>query len=304
MSNINPDFIEEEIRKSQEKKNVFKKKFEFDEKNYLNTRLNKGEVSRQIRVRLLPVSAEDGHSYVTLHSHTLKVNNEISKSGFKSFICLNDEHIKDERGCPLCDKYKEMMEEANRCKDPVENKALFVAAKQYEPREIHIARVIERGHEEDGVKFWRFNSRRDGQGIKDFLLELYKIRNQESIDATGEPYNIFDLENGKDIIITLGVKSDGKTSVGITDAGFSTPLSKDPNQVEEWVNDEKTWQDVYASKSYEYLEIIADGEIPYYDKENNKWVAKVEKKEEIGEEDTDEPEPMVATTTEDDDLPF
>ena len=123
MSNINPDFIEEEIRKSQEKKNVFKKKFEFDEKNYLNTRLNKGEVSRQIRVRLLPVSAEDGHSYVTLHSHTLKVNNEISKSGFKSFICLNDEHIKDERGCPLCDKYKEMMEEANRCKDPVENKA-------------------------------------------------------------------------------------------------------------------------------------------------------------------------------------
>ena len=140
--------------------------------------------------------------------------------------------------------------------------------------------------------------------IKDFLLELYKIRNQESIDATGEPYNIFDLENGKDIIITLGVKSDGKTSVGITDAGFSTPLSKDPNQVEEWVNDEKTWQDVYASKSYEYLEIIADGEIPYYDKENNKWVAKVEKKEEIGEEDTDEPEPMVATATEDDDLPF
>lgn len=302
MSNINPDFIEEEIRKTQEKKNVLKKKFEFNEKNYLNTRLNKGEVSRQIRVRLLPVSAEDGHSYVTLHAHNLKVDNEISKSGFKSFICLNDEHIKDEKGCPLCSKYKEMIEEANSCTDPVENKALFVAAKQYEPREIHIARVIERGHEDEGVKFWRFNSRRDGQGIKDFLLELYKIRNQESIDATGEPYNIFDLENGKDIIITLGVKSDGKTSVGITDAGFSTPLSKDPKQIEEWVNDKKTWKDVYASKSYEYLELIADGEIPFYDKDNNKWVAKKENEEE--KEDTDEPEPMVATITEDDDLPF
>jgi hypothetical protein len=132
---------------------------------------------------------------------------------------------------------------------------------------------------------------------------LYKIRKQESVEATGEPYNIFDTDNGKDIIITLTVGVDGKTSIGITDAGFSTPLSKDEKQVEEWIADEKTWRDVYSSKSYDYLELIADGKIPFYDKDNNKWVAKIEKKEVISE-DTDESEPMVATATEDDDLPF
>lgn len=304
MSNINPELIEESIRKSQEKKNVLKKKFEFNEKNYLNTRLNKGETSRQIKIRVLPVSADNMNAFLTLHTHSLKVNQEISKTGFKQFICLNDENAKDERGCPLCNKCQEMINESNGISDPVERKAVFKAAMQYKAKETYIVRVIERGHEDEGVKFWRFNAHKDGKGFFDQLISLYQIRNQESIDATGEPYNIFDLDNGKDIIITLTLDpGSGKTSATIADAGFNTPLSKDAEQKEAWINDEKTWQDVYSSKSYEYLEIVANGEVPFYDKDNNKWVAKIEKD---ADEDNDEETEPVSTpaSEEDDDLPF
>ena len=302
MSNINPELIEESIKKSQEKKNVLNKKFEFSEKNYLNTRLNKGETSRQIKIRILPASATYNNFFITLHTHSLMVSTDTAKSGFKSFICLNDENVKDEKGCPLCDKCQQLIDESNACTDPMEKKALFKSAMQYKAKESYVVRVIERGHEDEGVKFWRFNAHKSGDGFLDLLFELYKIRNEESLAATGEPYNIFDLENGKDFVITLKLDpGTGKTTATLADAGFSTPLTKDPEQKAAWVNDEKTWRDVYSLKSHEYLEIIANGETPFYDKTNGKWVAKIEK---VDVED-DETEPLnVPASEEDDDLPF
>ena len=44
--------------------------------------------------------------------------------------------------------------------------------------------------------------------------------------------------------------------------------------MEKWVNDDKKWSDVFVAKPYEYLSIIIDGDIPYFDKIQNKWVVK------------------------------
>ena len=62
----------------------------------------------------------------------------------------------------------------------------------------------------------------------------------------------------------------------ITDSGNRKPLSKDIGKANEWLNDEKTWKDVYSLKSADYLALVADGKIPVYDKDLHKYVEKVE----------------------------
>lgn len=305
--NVSPELIEEQ-EKQLNSKNEYKRKFEFDEKNYLNLRLNPGEVKKQIKIRILPVSAEDKRPVLVLHTHSLKVSPEISKSGFKSFICLNDEHLRDSHpeGCPLCQKSEELLEEARSITDPVQNKAVFKSAMSYKSKKTLIARVIERGHESEGVKFWRFNAHSNGTGYYDQLLHLYNIRKQESLDATGETYNIFDLKNGRDIIITLTYDPNTKKTSGtIADAGFNSPLSTDAEQVAAWVNDKKKWSDIYASKTYDYLKIVADGCIPYYNKEDGKWEAKKEIENNSFNTDTPVMDTFDTATTETEpDLPF
>lgn len=280
--NVSPELIEEQRKRLQEKTsgNSTKAKFVFNEKNYLNVRLKEGETKREMRVRILPVSADNPNIFFIVNTHSLKVSNKISDSGFKSFMCLNDEHVDDGgHGCPLCNKSKELFKLANATTNEAEKSALVKSALQYKAKETFIVRVIERGHEDEGVKFWRFNAHSDGQGIYDKLMGLYDVRNKESMDDTGEPYNIFDLEHGKDIVITLNPDYKGKkmrTSIDITDAGRETPLSRDADEIEKWVNDPKTWSDMYSSKSADYLQLIADGDIPLWDKDKKKWVAKSE----------------------------
>ena len=56
--------------------------------------------------------------------------------------------------------------------------------------------------------------------------------------------------------------------------GRPKPLSEDIELRNKWVNDEKVWSDVFVAKSYDYLKLILDGEIPWFDNKNNKWVKK------------------------------
>ena len=54
----------------------------------------------------------------------------------------------------------------------------------------------------------------------------------------------------------------------------SDVLSTDENKYAEWLADERTWEDVYSVRNYDYLAIIVRGYTPIWDKENKCFVAK------------------------------
>ena len=214
--------------------------------------------------------------------------------------------------CPFCEMnqlaYKNMVEaqkKLEKAKKEGDEEEEELQAKEVErwkkislankTTEYCVIRCIDRANEEDGPKFWKFTVRSDGKDPKNLIKKLWKARKQESIDDAleeydvknvedlpedFEPMNILDLETGRDLKVTVSrvFDKDGKptkkTSTTIVDYGKERPLSKDAEQAENWINDSKVWSDVFIVKPYEYLSIILDGEVPFWDKQNSKWVSK------------------------------
>lgn len=285
MGNFNANVSGAAIEQSMENaQRMITKKNDFDAKNYLDTKLG-NELERNIVIRILPVSNEDGNFRIAVKTHNLKVNHHIASSGFKSFLCLNDPQVPDydpSVKCPLCEKSNYYFDEARKCREtePEKSKALFVKACSLKSKTTYIVRVIERGKENEGVKFWRFNENTQGKGIYDSLIALYKQRKDDMAEAGVENYNIFDLDNGRDIVLNLKktVRADGKEGVAIqiTDKSINKPLTTDVNQGNAWINDVKRWYNAYTVKSAEYLSIVAEDKIPFYDKNNGVLLAKTE----------------------------
>lgn len=137
-------------------------------------------------------------------------------------------------------------------------------AKEYYSSKYYIIRVIDRDNEQDGVKFWRFPHKSKGDGVFDKILNIVNVRG-----------DIDDPNTGRDLILTLTKVSNGikwwTECTGVIDMDPS-PLHSDPEVVKEWMSDTLTWRDLYLPKSLEYLEIVAEGKTPKWDKELNKFV--------------------------------
>ena len=280
--NVSGSAVEESMDKPQK---TAQKKNDFDAKNYLDTKLADGQNERTITVRILPVSNEDGNFRIAVKTHNLKVNRRIAQSGFKSFLCLDDPQVPNYNPsirCPICEKSKYYFEEAKKCRDTDKEKSkkLFMKACSLKNKVTYIVRVIERGKESEGVKFWRFNENTQGKGIYDSLIALYKQRKNDMAEEGIENYNIFDLDNGRDIVLNLTrtERSDGQEGVAIqiTDKSINKPLTNDIELGNAWINDVKKWYNAYTVKSPEYLSIIADDMIPYFDRAQEKFVPKTE----------------------------
>jgi lipopolysaccharide export LptBFGC system permease protein LptF len=148
-------------------------------------------------------------------------------------------------------------------------------AKQYKARKFYIVKVIDRDHEDEGVKFWRFKHNYKQDGVLDKIIPIWRSKG-----------NITDVNEGRDLIIQL-VKSKtpkGKEYTTIQTIMHDDPsaLSADKAQLEEWKNDTTTWEDVYSKKPVEYLEAIARGEVPRWDSEAKKYVYGDEASESFG----------------------
>ena len=299
-------------------------KLVFNEKNYLNTRLADNEQKRTLNIRIILTEDIDGKKKfaipVNVHSLKLSLNqnkqNKVAKSGYKSFICLNDKHVAtdSDKGCPLCNKKNEIFAEANEITDANEKKAVCKKAYGYDTKTSYIVRCIERGHEDEGIKFWRFNKHDDGSGPFDVIKEL-------CINYYNAGINIFDYKNGYDLIITLtkspnkkNPNAPDKTAIKIMTDVISKPLGSD-EQINAWVNDTKDWRDMYRAKSYDYLAIIADDKTPVFNQELNKWVPWVDEDEkkkaeqEAAQElkkNTETPKPVqtVQTVEDEEELPY
>jgi len=217
-------------------------------KRYFTTLLGKNEKSGQKRVRILPT--KDGSSpFVEVWYHEVLIDGKWQK--------LYDPGKNDGERSPLNEVYEELISTGKEA-----DKKL---AAEYRSRLFYIVKLVDRDNESDGPKFWRFKHNYKQEGILDKILPIWKAKG-----------NVTDAENGRDLIIEL---SKAKTPQGKEYTVVQTimyddpaPLHTDKDQLKEWIEDELTWNDVYAKKPVEYLEAIANGQTPIWNSELKKYV--------------------------------
>ena len=245
------------------------KKNNFSLQNYLNVRLDKGEKKKTLTIRILPMNLETGNPFVLVHMHNVKVPKEVSPSGWKSYVCLKKnrdiDHEKYGERCPFCDLNSSAYEKSTQVTDQIEKEAWQKISIQNKSNEAVIVRCIERGKEDEGVKFWKFNLRKDESDPYHSIMALYNERKEN-----GE--NIFDYNKGRDLKVTI---TEGNAAPIIID-GKQCPLSDNYEQAEAWIRDPKKWQEVFVAKPYEYLKLVSEMKYPWFDNEKKIWVDKAE----------------------------
>ena len=280
MENFNVNINVSEVIKNYDETRVAdsatKKKTEFSPKNYLSARLNPGETEKTLVIRLLPFSAEETDPFKKVFIHTVKVNKELSPGGWKTFVCPVHNKMGDK--CPFCEVSSKSRELRFNAGTDAEKKKYGEIEYLNKAKAAYIVRCIERGHEEDGVKFWLFNENKQGKGVYDQIIKIQK-RRAEKAKLRGEECNIFDLNNGKDLILTITKDINNKTVITVVDDDEKTPLTDDYEKGMSWINDPKKWTDVYTVKNYDYMVIVINGGVPVFDKEQNKYVDQAAKKE-------------------------
>lgn len=234
-----------EKNKSSQSGGGFERK-EVDLTKYFSEKLREGQKSDEKRVRILPT--KDGSPFTEAHWHELQINKQYSK-----IYCTKKN---DGTRCPLCEAHEALKMTGNAT-----DKEL---AKQFVPRLFYITKVIDRDKESEGVKFWRFKHYYNGEGVLDKLIPIIKKRGE-----------IQDARTGRDITMTLERDSKGRSKLtSIMDEDPSLLTDPKSEYAKVWMTNEETYKDVYRPKSIEYMEIIAKGLEPVWDKEQKKFVSK------------------------------
>lgn len=275
VTNVNVESIiaqkvekENAIKEAQEKKAQFKK-VEFNTDHYLNTRLEDGEKEKEIVIRLLPFSTTELSPFKKVHVHSVKAVNENGQKVWKKFMCPVGMGKSDK--CPFCETSVQARKLKFECTDEAKRKEYGNIEFMNKQKDYWLVRCIDRDHEDHGVKFWRFPDAKNGKGVWDEMYALFQSRQKRGT-------NIFDLYNGKDLIVKVSrqVDSNGKESMvyHIQDDDRLTPLSDSEETMEKWVNDPMGWEDVYSIKDYDYMALVVQGEYPVWSKNLNRWIAK------------------------------
>ena len=249
-------------------------------KKYFTTVLPKGSKGEERRIRILPT--KDGSSpFVEVYFHEIQVDGK--------WVKLYDPKQEGKRS-PLNEVYEGLMMTGIDS-----DKEL---ARTYRSRKFYIVKVIDRDHENDGVKFWRFKHNHKGDGIMDKVFPIFRNKG-----------DITNSETGRDLILSLALTKSGNgkeyttiNSIIPEDAG---PLNTDADVAKTWLDDELTWSDVYSKKGEDYLELVARGEAPRWDSDQKKYVSSSTSDEVIA---SPKPSTPVVDPQEDDDvdseLPF
>lgn len=218
-----------------------------DLSNYFSTFLPKGTKEATRKIRLLP----DG-LFTKVHVHSKKVDGQ-----YRKLVCPQKEKGED---CPFCEAHDLLM-----AKNTDDHRKL---AYQHKARQTYVVKVIDREKEDEGIKFWRFNHSRQEDGIYDQIIAI----------MTEAGADISNPVQGRDLTIKISRNQMNIPVVSSIIPSFvETPLSSNAALSEEWLNDKRTWEDVYALKPYEYLRILVQDGIPVWDKDSNGYVDKAEK---------------------------
>ena len=251
-------------------------------KKYFTTVLKSGSDGEERRIRILPM--KDGSTpFVEVFFHEVQVDGK--------WVKLWDPKMDGKRS-PL-----------NEVKDSLEATGVESdkdLAKTYRSRKFFVVKVIDRDHEADGPKFWRFKNNSKGEGVFDKIYSILKNKG-----------DIFDPLKGRDLTLSLNLTKspNGREYTVISSIIHEdpSPLSENEETAQKWLNDPLVWSDVYSKKPEEYLDMVAQGETPVYDKDAKKWVSKSTSEETIaGSEPAKDPvDPQADEVPEEDaDLPF
>lgn len=302
------DPIEEQYEKMKAErdaqKSYVKKETKYDIKNYVNTRVTKEEKSKDFKIRILPIEKDSRLAWVEIHNHW-DSNTEKSYICTKKSVNLPEGTNKD---CPYCEIEQDFWKLYREEKNDVKKAKYKESAKAHSAIKGFALRVIDRDDEDFGPKFLRVS-----EGVIDSIMNVKKLNKSANID-------IFSLTDGRDIILTYeyeaveGKKGKSKFKSAQGDL-MQSPLHKDNEIIQKWINDDKKWSDVYTIKSYDYLTLIISGAEPWFDKPTNKWIDKKElnKQDDANNEEEDvdadnEVEEITNTNSssvdEGDDLPF
>ena len=179
-------------------------------KRYFTTVLPKGSKGEERRIRILPTK-DGGSPFVEVYFHEVQVDGK--------WVKLYDPKQEGKRS-PLNEVQEALMAtgvEADR-----------ETARQYRSRKFYIVKVIDRDHEEDGVKFWRFKHNYKQEGILDKIIPIWKAKG-----------DVTDANEGRDLMVEL---SKAKTPKGIEYTVVQTVMYDDPcaihtdeSQMKEWM---------------------------------------------------------------------
>jgi gp32 DNA binding protein like len=249
-------------------------------KKFFTTVLPKGSKGEERRIRILPT--KDGSSpFVEVYFHEIQVDGK--------WVKLYDPAQEGKRS-PL----NEVREGLQMMGDE-QSKEL---AKNYRSRKFFIVKVIDRDHEQDGPKFWRFKHNTKQEGIFDKIFPIFRNKG-----------DITDPTKGRDLILSLSLTKSGTgkeyTVINSILNEDPSPLSEDASLAQSWIEDPMVWSDVYAKKGEDYLELVAKGEVPKWDDNLKKFVSSSTSDETIAEPKSSAPlaDPQEDADV-DDDLPF
>ena len=225
-------------------------------KRYFTTILPKNSKGEERRIRILPT--KDGSSpFVEVRYHEMFVDGK--------WVKLYDPAQEGKRS-PLNEVRESLL------KTGVESDKEL--AKDYRAKTFYVVKLIDRDHEADGPKFWRFKYSVKGDGVFDKIMPIYRNKG-----------DITDPETGRDLILSLVLAkaNNGKdyTTINSILNEDPSPLSTNPDLIKEWTEHELTWSDVYAKKPEDYLEMVAKGETPKWSNDTNGWVAKTQEEDTI-----------------------
>jgi hypothetical protein len=251
-------------------------------KKYFTTLLPKGSKGEERRIRILPT--KDGSSpFVEVKFHEVQVDGKWTK--------LYDPSQEGKRS-PLNEVHDALM--ATGVESDRET------ARTYRSRKFYIVKVIDRDHEQDGPKFWRFKHNHKGDGVIDKIFPIFRNKG-----------DVTNAETGRDLILSLTLTKAGTgkeyTVINSVLNDDPSPLHSDADVAKTWLEDELTWGDVYSKKGEDYLEMVARGEVPRWDNDSKKWVSNLTTEETIGGTASKSTTPVVDPQEEDDvdgDLPF
>lgn len=265
-------------------------------KKYLNVRLADDETSRNMFIRLLPVTRDAQTPFALVYAHKVKVSKEVSASGFKTILCpVKNHHVEGIDNCPFCTIAAEAAagkKGLNRKSKEYEDLNSIEYANSAKP--MWVCRCIVRGKEDEGPKWWMFSHQE--KKCDGFYDKIMSIDSAKRLLRKDDTYTIFDLNCGRDLLLTITKQKDTdgkwKQKIDIQACDNDSSLTDNIEQGLQWINGEDDWHERYKFKNYDYMSVLAEGGVPVYDREQRAYVNGLSKPEEKSAEPAQE-EPKV-----------